>query len=99
METLARYFGAFDKICERIELTRIKTIGDSYMAAAGIPAASADHARDTVAAGLAIRDYIAAENSARVALGEPAWDIRTGRAWFRGTLSAACRHQSRTREI
>ena len=78
LETLARYFGAFDKLCDRFELTRIKTIGDSYMAAAGIPAASADHARDAVAAGLAIRDYIAAENSARVALGEPAWEVRIG---------------------
>ena len=76
LETLARYFGAFDKICERFELTRIKTIGDSYMATAGIPAANADHARDAVA--LAIRDYIAAENSARVALGEPAWNVRIG---------------------
>lgn len=78
LETLARYFGAFDKICDRFGLTRIKTIGDSYMAAAGIPAASADHARDAVAAGLAIRDYITAENSARVALGEPAWEVRIG---------------------
>ncbi|CTQ53425.1 Adenylate cyclase [Roseibium album] len=78
LETLARYFGAFDKICERFDLTRIKTIGDSYMAAAGIPAASADHARNAVAASLAIRDYIAAENNARVALGEPAWEVRVG---------------------
>jgi class 3 adenylate cyclase len=78
LETLARYFGAFDKICKRFDLTRIKTIGDSYMAAAGIPAASADHARDAVAAGQAIRDYITAENSARVALGEPAWEVRIG---------------------
>jgi class 3 adenylate cyclase len=42
LETLARYFGAFDKICERFDLTRIKTIGDSYMAAAGIPSASGE---------------------------------------------------------
>jgi adenylate cyclase len=78
LETLARYFGAFDKICERFELTRIKTIGDAYMAAAGIPVTSADHARDAVAAGLAIRDYITAENSARIVLGEPAWEVRIG---------------------
>ncbi len=78
LETLARYFGAFDKICQRFDLTPIKTIGDSYMAAAGIPAASADHARNAVAAGLKIRDYITAENGARVALGEPAWEIRIG---------------------
>jgi adenylate cyclase len=42
----------------------------------GIPSANADHARDTVAAALAIRDYVAADNKARVALGDPAWEIR-----------------------
>ena len=78
LETLARYFGAFDKICERFELTRIKTIGDSYMAAAGIPTASVNHARDAVGAALAIRNYVAAENNARAALGETAWDVRIG---------------------
>jgi len=78
LETLSRYFGAFDKICERFNLNPIKTIGDSSTAAAGIPAANADHARNAVAAGLTIRDYIASENGARVALGEPAWEIRIG---------------------
>jgi adenylate cyclase len=78
LATLSRYFGAFDKICERFDLTPIKTIGDAYMAAAGIPVASAEHSRNAVAAGLTIRDYIAAENLARVALGEPAWEIRIG---------------------
>lgn len=78
LATLSRYFGAFDKICERFGLTPIKTIGDSYMAAAGIPTASAEHARNAVAAGLTIRDYIAAQNVARAALAEPAWDIRIG---------------------
>ncbi len=78
LETLARYFGAFDKICERFDLTPIKTVGDSYMSVAGIPTASANHARNAVAAGLAIRDYIAAESGARLALGEPPWEIRIG---------------------
>ena len=78
LETLARYFGAFDKICERFDLTPIKTVGDSYMAVAGIPTASANHAHNAVAAGLAIRDYIAAESGARLALGEPPWEIRIG---------------------
>ena len=78
LETLARYFGAFDKICQRFELTRIKTIGDSYMAASGIPNANPDHARAAVSAALAIRDYMAAENNARAALGDPAWEVRIG---------------------
>ena len=39
---------------------------------------SAEHSRNAVAAGLTIRDYIAAENVARTALAEPAWEIRIG---------------------
>jgi class 3 adenylate cyclase len=78
LETLGRYFNAFDKLCNRDSLARIKTIGDAYMAVAGIPAANADHARDAVAAALAIRDYIAADNRTRVALGDPPWEVRIG---------------------
>lgn len=78
LETLARYFSAFDKLCKRHNLTRIKTIGDAYMAVAGIPSANADHARDAVAAALAIRDFVAADNKARVALGDAAWEVRIG---------------------
>ncbi len=78
LETLARYFGAFDKICERFDLTKIKTIGDSYMAVAGVPTPSPDHARDAVTAALAIRDYIAVQTNASMVLGEQAWEIRIG---------------------
>ena len=78
LETLARYFSAFDKLCKRHNLTRIKTMGDAYMAAAGIPSANADHARDAVAAALAIRDYVAADNIGRRALGDPIWEVRIG---------------------
>ncbi len=78
LETLGRYFTAFDKLCERHNLRRIKTIGDAYMAVSGVPAANADHARDAVAAALAIRDYVAANNLARLALGDPVWEVRIG---------------------
>ncbi len=78
LETLARYFGAFDKICERFDLTKIKTIGDSYMAVSGVPTPSPDHARDAVTAALAVRDYIAVQTNASKVLGEQAWEIRIG---------------------
>lgn len=78
LETLGRYFHAFDKLCKRRDLMRIKTIGDAYMAVAGVPTANADHARDAVATALAIRDYVAADNIARGALGDPAWEVRIG---------------------
>lgn len=42
---LARVFGRFDEDVENMGLTKIKTIGDAYMVAAGVPEPNADHAR------------------------------------------------------
>ena len=45
VEMLDQLFGHFDTLAERYELEKIKTIGDCYMAAAGIPSPRPDHAR------------------------------------------------------
>jgi adenylate cyclase len=42
---LDRLFGEFDKLAERHGLEKIKTIGDAYMVAAGVPTPRPDHAR------------------------------------------------------
>ena len=42
---LDQLFGHFDALVERYDLEKIKTIGDAYMAAAGIPEQREDHAR------------------------------------------------------
>ena len=42
--TLDRLFSHFDTLVERHGMEKIKTIGDAYMAAAGVPDACADHA-------------------------------------------------------
>ena len=42
---LDQLFGQFDTLVERYGLEKIKTIGDAYMAAAGIPVQREDHAR------------------------------------------------------
>lgn len=41
---LDRIFSAFDELADRHELEKIKTIGDAYMAAAGLPFPRPDHA-------------------------------------------------------
>jgi len=51
-------FSAFDKICEKHGIEKIKTIGDAYMAAGGLPVANSTHALDVVKAGLEMRDYL-----------------------------------------
>jgi class 3 adenylate cyclase len=37
VEDLNEYFAGFDEIMEQYNLEKIKTIGDAYMAAGGIP--------------------------------------------------------------
>jgi adenylate cyclase len=44
VDTLDRLFSLFDSLVERHGLEKIKTIGDCYMAAAGVPDPCADHA-------------------------------------------------------
>ena len=44
MNNLNRIFSAFDDLCRRLQIEKIKTIGDAYMAAAGVPLPRPDHA-------------------------------------------------------
>lgn len=70
-------FLEFDLIVERNGLQRIKTIGDAYMCACGLPEPDADHARKAVTAALEMRDFIARFNSS-LPTGAPHWNIRVG---------------------
>jgi guanylate cyclase len=45
VDTLDRLFSLFDGLVEQHGLEKIKTIGDCYMAAAGVPDPCADHAQ------------------------------------------------------
>jgi class 3 adenylate cyclase len=49
IDFLSKIFSAFDRLAAKYSVEKIKTIGDAYMVAAGIPEAQADHA-DRVAA-------------------------------------------------
>jgi class 3 adenylate cyclase len=56
LETL---FSDFDEVMDRFGITKLKTIGDAYMAIGGAPAPTATHAVDCVLAALALRDRMA----------------------------------------
>jgi adenylate cyclase len=72
------YFIAFDEIVEKFNLEKIKTIGDAYMCAGGIPTTNETHPFNAVEAGLAMQDFITKRNEARKANGLDAWDLRIG---------------------
>ena len=57
-------FSAFDRIVELFGCERIKTIGDGYLAVAGLPEATPDHAAHLAKVALRMRRYLEKRNSA-----------------------------------
>ncbi len=51
-------FKAFDGIIDQYGLEKIKTVGDAYIAVAGLPTRHPEHAHAVVDAALAIRDFM-----------------------------------------
>jgi len=51
-------FKRFDTICTKYGIEKIKTIGDSYMAAGGLPVPSDDSVKNTVLAGIEMAEYM-----------------------------------------
>lgn len=52
------YFSKFDEIIDNYDLEKIKTIGDAYMCAGGLPFVTEDHAYKTTLAALDIADFV-----------------------------------------
>lgn len=75
---LHQCFSEFDRICEKYGIEKIKTIGDAYMAAGGLPVPSATHAQDVVRAGLEMAQVVALGKAKKIAEGLPFFEIRIG---------------------
>ncbi|QQL49927.1 adenylate/guanylate cyclase domain-containing protein [Mucilaginibacter ginkgonis] len=68
-------FKAFDEIITNHKIEKIKTIGDAYLAVAGLPIADVEHADNAVLAAIEISQFI--ENR-KAQLGDRTFDIRIG---------------------
>ena len=71
-------FSAFDHIMAKHGIEKIKTIGDAYMAAGGLPTPNTTHATDVIKAALEIRDFIAEGKALKISAGLPYFEIRIG---------------------
>ena len=78
VEELNNCFLEFDKIIDKYNLEKIKTIGDAYMCAGGIPVANDSNPIDIVHAGLEIKDYMEKLKRDREAAGQDYWELRIG---------------------
>jgi adenylate cyclase len=71
-------FKAFDEIADKYHIEKIKTIGDSYMAAGGLPIPREGHAADSINAALEIRDFMRNLKEQREKEGKHFFEIRIG---------------------
>lgn len=75
---LDEVFGAFDNIIAKYGIEKIKTIGDSYMCASGLPQADPENAFKTVSAGLDMLDFIKEFGVTNKIQNLPVFEIRIG---------------------
>lgn len=78
VEEIHYYYCEFDKIISQNNIEKIKTIGDSYMAVAGLPGESNTHSIDTIKAAQQIISFINIEKKKRELLQKPFFEIRIG---------------------
>ncbi len=75
IDELHTCFKAFDDITGKYHIEKIKTIGDAYLAVAGLPTADPKHAENAVRAAIEISKFM--ENR-RAKLGNSTFEIRVG---------------------
>ena len=71
-------YSAFDNIISKYGIEKIKTIGDSYMCAAGLPQVNKNHAFDMVNAALEMQQFMQKLKEERLSADKPFFDMRIG---------------------
>ena len=71
-------FKAFDNIMQKYDIEKIKTIGDSYMAAAGLHKPVTAGPKEVVLAGLEMQSFIEERKAIRQSQGIPYFEMRLG---------------------
>ena len=78
VEELHTCFKAFDHLTEARGIEKIKTIGDAYMCAGGLPDPMSSSPADVVHAALEMQDFMKQRKAERDAQGKPAFEMRVG---------------------
>ncbi len=71
-------FSQFDEIILHNNLEKLKTIGDAYMCAGGLPVPNNTHAIDTCLAAMEFRSFMLQMGEIKKALELPFWELRIG---------------------
>ncbi len=71
-------FKAFDDIMTKFGIEKIKTIGDSYMAAGGVPGTNKATPSDVIKAGIEMQHFVTGRKKDQDAHNLPAFEMRVG---------------------
>lgn len=71
-------FSQFDAVAKRNNMEKLKTIGDSYMCAGGLPRITDTHAVDACLTALEFRSFMITTEQIKKSLGLEYWQIRIG---------------------
>jgi predicted ATPase/class 3 adenylate cyclase len=71
-------FKEFDKIIQKHNIEKIKTIGDAYMAVGGLPVTNETHPFDVVNAAIEIMEFMKGHKKRKLAENQPVFEIRIG---------------------
>ena len=72
------YFSAFDGVIQKYGLEKIKTIGDAYVAAGGLPEKNSATVQNVVEAAIAMQEEIGKLKQERISANKPYFELRIG---------------------
>lgn len=78
VSSLDIYFESFDKILEKYNVEKIKTIGDAYVCVGGVPVANKSNPEEVVRVGLEFIQVVQKLKEEREKIGKPFFDVRIG---------------------
>lgn len=78
IDELDKFFFHFDSVVEKYRIEKIKTIGDAYMCAGGIPEKNRTNPVEVILAALEMQAYMKKLKEASAIKGMKYWDIRIG---------------------
>lgn len=78
IDELDKFFFHFDTVVEKYRIEKIKTIGDAYMCAGGIPEKNRANPVEVILAALEMQDYMKDLKGSSALEGMKYWDIRIG---------------------
>jgi len=78
IDDVDKFFFRFDEVVQKLHIEKIKTVGDSYMCAGGIPQKNRTNPIEVVLAAFEMQQYMQSIKDQYVAKNQKIWDLRMG---------------------